>query len=137
MTKKCNVLEDKKAYLICPVRGHDPQETRAVVENLEQAGWSVHWPPRDTAQQDPTGYNICRENLAAIRKADCIFVIWDGKSEGCLFDLGIAFALEKPLSIVALPSRTEGKSFQNMMEEWSRLGGAIQWEMPCPPTRLA
>jgi nucleoside 2-deoxyribosyltransferase len=110
----------KKAFLICPVRGHDPSETRQVVERLESEGWAVHWPPRDTNQDDATGYNICSENLAAVRAADVVFVIWDGQSQGCLFDLGMAFALGKPVRVIGLPEPTEGKSFQNMIREWER-----------------
>jgi len=111
-----------RAFLICPVRGHLPEETRVIVESLEAKGWRVHWPHRDTDQGDPTGYRICADNRAAIEKADRVFIVWDGESTGSLFDLGMAFALRKPLSPIEIPGPTEGKSFQNMMREWEDLG---------------
>ncbi len=105
--------------MICPVRGHDETEYAAIVSKLEMAGWKVHWPARDTPQDDPIGDTICRYNRAAIQDADHVFVIWDGRSQGCLFDLGMAFALFKPITVVEIPPPTEGKSFQNMIRAWA------------------
>lgn len=113
-----------KAFLICPVRGHSPEETWPIVEALEGRGWVVHWPHRDTDQNDPTGLRICRDNREAIDRADRVFIVWDGQSTGSLFDLGIAFALHKPLGLIQIPAASEGKSFQNMMREWAKTGCA-------------
>lgn len=114
-----------KSFLICPVRGVPPEEHAAVVRQLERSGFDVHWPPRDTDQNDPTGLRICSDNAAAISAADLVHVIWDGKSQGCLFDLGVAFALGKPVSPISLPAPTEGKSFQNMVQTWAIEGPAV------------
>lgn len=108
-----------KTFLICPVRGHSAEETAEIVTRLEAQGYQVHWPPRDTNQDDLTGYRICGDNLAAIFMADVVHVVWDGKSQGCLFDLGMAFALGKKVIPISMPVRTEGKSFQNMVSEWA------------------
>jgi nucleoside 2-deoxyribosyltransferase len=107
-------------FFICPVRGHDLGETEGLVEDLEAQGWTVHWPPRDTDQVDTVGLRICQDNLKAIEAADYVHVVWDGQSQGCLFDLGMAFALGKPVVPVMLPEITEGKSFQNMIRAWSQ-----------------
>lgn len=112
----------KRAFLICPVRGADPEDTRNYVEILEVAGWQVHWPPRDTYQDDPVGLDICCQNREAIAAADRVFIIWDGKSTGSLFDLGMAFALNKPLTVIDAPESTDHKSFQNMMRAWAAAG---------------
>lgn len=109
-----------RTFLICPVRGVDPATSAATVAKLEAEGYAVHWPPRDTDQNDPTGLRICQDNAAAIKAADVIHVIWDGKSQGCLFDLGVAFAYGKKVIPVTLPDATEGKSFQNMIAEWGK-----------------
>lgn len=111
----------KEAFLICPVRGVDTTQSQVATEELEADGWHVHWPPRDTNQDDVTGFRICSDNLEAIRKADRVFIIWDGQSKGCLFDAGIAFALGKPITCLDLPTASEGKSFQNMMRQWQSL----------------
>lgn len=107
------------AFLICPVRGHDPAETEKLVAFLEnELEIKVHWPHRDTNQNDPTGLDICKENRAAIEAADIVLMVWDGKSTGSLFDLGMTFALRKPLIPLELPNPSEGKSFQNMITAW-------------------
>jgi hypothetical protein len=110
----------KRAFLICPVRGVSPNETKDLVESLEKDGWTIHWPPRDTNQDDPTGLRICEDNRQAIADAAVVFFVWDGKSQGCLFDLGMAFAMKKPVRCMLLPQPTEGKSFQNMAREWEQ-----------------
>lgn len=110
-----------RSFLICPVRGIDkPMEKflYAVVGMLEREGWDVHFPPLDTDQADETGLRICTDNRAAIEAAEVVHVVWDGESQGGLFDLGMAFALRKPIEIISLPERTDGKSFQNMVFEW-------------------
>ena len=108
----------RKTFLICPVRGHSQSETESIVTNLESQGWQVHWPPRDTRQDDPTGLQICVTNREAIASAECVHVVWDGQSRGCLFDLGMAFAMKKPVTVINLPPATVGKSFQNMIAAW-------------------
>lgn len=111
----------KKAFLICPVRGHELSETASTVVALEADGWRVYWPSRDTNQDDTTGYRICRDNMEAMIETDVVFVVWDGRSQGCLFDLGMAFVMNKSLRIISLPPFTDGKSFQNMIREWAGL----------------
>jgi nucleoside 2-deoxyribosyltransferase len=112
-----------KIFLACPVRGISDEYREGIeaqVKHLEEQGHKVHYPPRDTNQDDPTGIKICAENQAAINSADCIYVIWDGKSQGVLFDLGMAFVMNKPLRTIVgyMPAMTNGKSFQNMMFAW-------------------
>jgi len=111
-----------KTFLICPVRGYDPTKWKPYVDALEKYGFEVHWPPRDTPQDDPTGLQICKYNSVAIWEADVVHVIWDGKSTGVLFDLGMTFALGKRIVVLSLPdpSADDGKSFQKMIRAWSR-----------------
>jgi len=107
------------------VRGHDPKETEAIVKWLENNGWSVHWPPRDTDQEDSEtgGFRICVDNGNALEEADRVFFVWNGQSQGCLFDLGAAFALNKSLTVIEAPPNVEnGKSFQNMARTWEIIG---------------
>lgn len=112
-------MKPLRLFLACPVRGIDPSQSKSVALSLEAEGFSVHWPPRDTEQDDDSGYRICKQNLAAIQAADLVAVIWDGQSQGVLFDLGMAFALGKPLKIISLPDSIAGKSFQNMARVWA------------------
>jgi len=108
-----------KTFLICPVRGVDKKETESIVSKLESDGYTVHWPHRDTDQTDDVGLRICGDNRTAICNADVVHIVWDGKSQGCLFDLGMAFAESKKIIPIKLPEATEHKSFQNMVMAWS------------------
>lgn len=108
-----------KTFLIAPVRGHQPDVHATIVAKLETQGYQVHWPARDTDQSDPTGLGICSDNAVAIESADVVHVIWDGKSQGVLFDLGVAFALKKRVVPISLPPETIERSFGNMVRDWS------------------
>lgn len=109
-----------KTFLISPVRGVSQELNEYAVYVLESAGFEVYYPARDTDQNDDTGYHICQDNKQAILDADMVHFIWDGKSQGCLFDLGMAFMANKPVVSLNMPERTDGKSFQNMVAEWER-----------------
>ncbi len=112
-------MQKKKTFLISPVRDLSPDKLKVlsrIVKYLEKRGWQVHWPYRDTDQIDLTGgLKICQNNMEAIVKADFVHIIWDGKSKGCLFDFGIAFALNKIVIPLILPALTNEKSFQNVI----------------------
>lgn len=90
-----------KIFLISPVRNSettDPRKRAAYVASLERSGHQVHWPIRDTEQDDPTGgYEICRANFTAILEADEIHVWYDESSHGSKFDMGGVFMLTEML----------------------------------------
>ena len=115
-----DIIEQKKAFIACPVRGITYNQE--FMDELDALGKrfnvKIHFPPRDTNQDDPTGLQICKDNRAAIEAADVVFVLWDGKSQGVLFDLGMAFAANKRIMVIDLPDPTDGKSFQNMIRSW-------------------
>ena len=110
-------------FAIRPVRNITEEFSKKVNEsllNFINAGNTVYDPIRDTDQKDPVGIRICKDNRTAIENADAIIFMWDGKSTGCLFDLGIAFALRKPIIIpdYFILQKTDHKSFQNMIIAW-------------------
>lgn len=116
----------KSIFLICPVRNASEEMTRktsAYLRKLEEAGCRVHWPPRDTDQDDPVGMRICADNGRAILAADEVHVWYDKNSQGTTFDLGMTFMLVEILGlakkvVLANPedvAPTEGKSFQNVL----------------------
>ncbi len=91
----------KSIFLISPVRGvingENPEleaKLRKYVADLEKRGYRVHWPLRDTHQEDPTGgYRICRTNFRTIIDADEIHIWYDENSQGSKFDMGGVFML--------------------------------------------
>jgi len=106
-------------FVICPVRNVD-DKLRGYIEShvseLESNGHEVHYPPRDTDQDDPIGIDICRQNRRAIEHADEVHIVWDGESTGALFDFGMAFALDKKIFAVNIPTPERGvKSFAGVM----------------------
>jgi nucleoside 2-deoxyribosyltransferase len=119
--------EMTKIFLACPVRGITDEYREGIetqVKWLENHGFTVHYPPRDTNQDDISGLRICKDNRQAIEEADSVYVIWDGKSQGVLFDIGMAFALRKPIHPITgyVPAVDNYKSFQKMMWDWEENG---------------
>lgn len=68
------------------------------VASLEEVGHQVHWPIRDTKQNDPTGgYEICRTNFIGILESDEVHIWYDETSNGSKFDMGGVFMLVEML----------------------------------------
>ncbi len=116
-----------KVFLICPVRiATDKQLNRitSYVDSLEKKGIQVYYPATDTDQEGEE-FQICTDNKSAIEYADEVHIFWDENSKGSLFDLGMAFALNKSLLIVN-PEDVKlknTKSFENMIREWEKRNG--------------
>ena len=92
----------KKIFLICPVRKDDPviqEKIERYVKKLEEDGYKVYWPKRDTEQDDPTGgYMICWANFQTMSDAEEVHIWYDESSNGSKFDMGGLFMLKKILS---------------------------------------
>ena len=110
----------KYIFIICPVRNITKKENiylQNYVKKLEEKNYLVHFPPRDTKQNDKTGLNICNQNKKAIKKADEIHVYWSNNSEGRLFDFGMAFMANKPFVLINNKQikKTSRKGFHNVL----------------------
>lgn len=55
---------------------------------------------------DINEYGICSYNRDCIKWADVVHVFWDGRSIGTQFDIGMAFALGKPILLVKLNTKS-------------------------------
>jgi|YelNatPaOPRAMG01_1025707.scaffolds.fasta_scaffold13569_8 hypothetical protein len=92
-----------KIFLISPVRNAESETLKRIAEyvaSLEAIGHQVHWPIRDTNQDDPTGgYEICRTNFLGILEADEVHIWYDETSNGSKFDMGGVFMLVAMLGI--------------------------------------
>lgn len=116
------IFRKKRIFLICPVRGISDEEKELIdkyVEKLENEGYKVHLPYRDTDQNDKIGLRILKDNTKALQKADEIHIWYNKNSRGSIFDFGEAFILGKPI-IIANPEAvkpTEEKSFENVLLE--------------------
>lgn len=96
-------MESVKVFLISPVARATKEvneKISAYIGGLERRGCKVHWPFRDTNQDDPTGgYEICKTNFKAILGADEIHIWYDESSGGSKFDMGGVFMLVKMLGV--------------------------------------
>lgn len=113
-----------KVFIICTVRNASvayKERLEAYVADLERSGVDVHLPHRDTDQAQ-SGLNICRQNHDAILSADEVHIFYNPESQGTHFDLGVSFALGKKTKVVESVPLTPGKSYQNMISEWEKLG---------------
>lgn len=87
----------------------------AYKERLEESGqqYEVRLPALDH-MPDLNELDICSHNREMIEWAEEVHLIWDGRSIGTLFDLGMAFALRKPLVIQDI----NPKMFLNFLNQY-------------------
>ena len=114
-----------KIFMISPVRNIDISFLHGVgdeVQALEAQGHHVYWPLRDTPQER-SETDICLRNSCEMSGSDAVYVCWDGESQGCLFDLGMAYAWGKKIVPVVgmVPRMTAGKSFANLIHALAEL----------------
>ncbi len=95
---------DNKFFVICPVRNATEAkkiEMKEYVDNAKESGYIVHNPNGDTVQEDKFGgYAICRQNAFGMSSSSEIRMFYDQSSKGSMFDLGVAYYLNKPLKVL-------------------------------------
>ena len=113
-----------KIFLICPVR-NATDEQRKWIENFvsekTKKGYIIHAPHLHTKQTDLFGgYAICKQNGEAVASSSEIDMYYDQSSTGSVFDLGVAYALHKPLKVLNEEKITYDKndSIDNIVKNW-------------------
>lgn len=109
-----------KIFIICTVRKATEEYRKKLeeyVSKLEGEGHTVHLPHRDT-NQEASGYDICLQNCWAIAESDEVHIFYNPESQGCHFDLGVAFAFRKKIIVIENVPYGEGKSYPRMIDEW-------------------
>lgn len=95
---------ENKVFLICPVRNATEEIKKEIEEftlNKQSEGIIVHAPHLHTVQTDMFGgYTICTQNENALATSSEVDIYYDQKSTGSVFDLGVAYALSKPLVLL-------------------------------------
>jgi nucleoside 2-deoxyribosyltransferase len=111
----------KKVFIICSVRGTTEEYKKKLEDyvSLLERYAIVHLPHRDTDQK-ARGYDICTQNLNAIKNSDEVHIFYNSASQGTHFDMGAAFALGKKIVVVENEEYGEGKSYPRMLDEWER-----------------
>jgi hypothetical protein len=104
-----------KSFFIIHSKGLTDKAS-ALAEHLRAQGHTVYVPGVQT-KQDTDELTICTANREAMSRADEVRVIWDGTSHGVIFDLGMAFAMKKPIRLeYVIP-----KSMKGLMDRLSKL----------------
>lgn len=80
-----------------------------VKKRLEREGHTVLMPAFDN-YGGMNELEVCKYNRSMIKKVDEIHVIWDNRSSGTIFDMGMCFALRKKIIIEYI----ESKTFENL-----------------------
>jgi hypothetical protein len=110
----------KKVFIICPVRLADENiksKLNKYTEKLELEGYKVHLPHRDT-NQIQSDFDICKQNMKAIKTADEVHIFYLPDSQGIHFDLGVSFALNKKIKLIEHLEIDIDYSFKNMINRW-------------------
>lgn len=110
--------ESGRTYLLNMPAAHLRKQVEEAVGKLEADGWEVYWPDRDNEIEGLDGFEANIENKKQMAACDFVHIIWDGKSSGFLFGLGMAFAFEKPVRVIQMPEPTKWRSFQNLIYRW-------------------
>jgi hypothetical protein len=104
---------NKKRFFIIHSKGLTDRACK-LAEQLRSQGHEAYVPGMQT-KQDTDELTICTANREAMSNADEVRVIWDGTSHGVIFDLGMAFAMQKPIKLeYVIP-----KSMKGLMERLS------------------
>jgi len=110
------------AFIISPVKNIQVKEICRIddyIEKLKRKGFTkIHFPYKHTNQK-ATEVEICSQNRQAIIDSDEVFIYYSKDSVGSIFDLGMAFALGKKITVInsnnAMLFRTDYKSFSNLL----------------------
>ncbi|HOZ54071.1 MAG TPA: hypothetical protein PKY25_01935 [Bacilli bacterium] len=93
-----------KVFLICPVRDATATQVEEVghyMDDINARGYKLYVPHIDTVQKDILGgYAICIQNARAIGESNIVHIYYDQNSKGSLFDLGIAYYMNKNIYVI-------------------------------------
>ena len=115
-----------KIYFAAPL--FDDMEFRRNAEEcakLEEAGYEVYLPQRDAgeAAAGTPRDRLFHDDVAHVRECDILVAYIDGRvpDEGTVFEIGMAFALGKPIYMVRSDRRSFMQGHLNVMLEFAGL----------------
>lgn len=86
------------------------------MEKLANEGHEVRVPAFDAHELNEL--QIIAHNRSLIEWADEVYIFWDGRSTGSVFDFGMVFALRKPFHIGYLEPKTLANAMKQYEELW-------------------
>ncbi len=115
---------ENKIFLICPVRNATDEQKKWIedfVNDKYTEGYIVHAPHLHTVQTDLfDGYAICKQNAEAAASSQEVDIYYDQSSDGSVFDLGVAYALHKPLRLLNIDKIkfNDADLIDSIVESW-------------------
>ncbi len=98
------ITKYQQIFLISPVRNasaNQKEQIEAYKRICEENKYQIHTPHIDTVQTDMLGgYTICHQNAEEVAKSEAVHLYYDKNSMGSMFDLGVAYACNKPLILI-------------------------------------
>lgn len=101
------------------------KEIELHMKEMLDSGYKIHVPHLHTVQKDLFGgYAICYENASAIASSSAVHIYYDKQSRGSMFDLGVAYYLNKELVLVNEDQITfDNNDFgDNIVRNWNKKG---------------
>jgi nucleoside 2-deoxyribosyltransferase len=89
-------------------------EMKRVAETLWKKGHTVYLPLMD--KSGLTAIDICKRNRYRIKKANEVWVFWNGHSIGTMIDFGMAFGLGKKVFVY----RNGTQHFGRLVKDYQR-----------------
>ena len=115
-----------KIYFAAPL--FDDMELRRNAEEcakLEEAGYEVYLPQRDAGEAavGAPRNRLFYDDVTHVKKCDILIAYIDGRvpDEGTVFEIGMAFALGKPIYMVRSDRRSFMQGHLNVMLEFAGL----------------
>ena len=92
-----------------------------LAKTLRCEGYEVKIPAFDD-HPDFDEYDVCNYNREVVEWADIIYLIWDGRSVGVIFDFGMIFMARKPFKIEYIEKKTVAGVMRKYEEvkEWEK-----------------
>lgn len=96
-----------------------------LAEELRREGHEVRVPAFDDHPEFDE-LQVCKYNRESIEWADEVHLFWDNRSPGAVFDMGMVFALRKPLVIEYIESKTFEGVFRKYEKECHGLAEQVR-----------
>lgn len=105
----------KKAFLICP--DYHADKAKKAIKALKKEGYTVYWTPQDGKEFRGSVYDACINVRRKIWDAKVVCVIVGMPFDGCMFELGIAFAFSKSIRCIETLGQPGYATIDNLIRE--------------------
>jgi len=112
-----------KVFVIYPTKNCDSEMKKRIkvaIKRLEDSDMKVYTSIANIAQDGGCCWDTYSTVLSTMADVDVVCVAWNDKNQNVLFELGIAFALKKPIVLLPECFSASNKSLINMIKHWAK-----------------